>query len=205
MSRALVRLAPLLLAFTACSSSPSGRAPASSTETSGTPAAASGADNPSPATSTGDGTAPSAPASASADDGGAAASEAGPSPCPSNDTSIETYQANLMQMGQSKQIQFVLVDSKPGPPIVGINTFTLRLLDASGNAIPSATFPTIKLWMPYMRHGSSVIPSVMSNGDGTYSIHTIDLIMAGVWQFTFTAQSGSTKDTAMYTFCVLQH
>lgn len=119
-----------------------------------------------------------------------------------SDPAIEAYSANLPMAGSAGLLKFVLVSASPAPPVRGINSWTLKLLDASGTPVTNATFPTIKLWMPYMRHGSSIIPTVKSNGDGTYQITELDLIMAGVWQFTFTAQSASIKDTAMYTFCV---
>jgi hypothetical protein len=118
--------------------------------------------------------------------------------------SYQTYSPNLAVMGQGGQIQFVLQSAKPAPPKVGINTFTLQLLDASGRPITGATFAwgPKSLWMPLMVHGSSAVPTVTDNGDGTYTVKTIDLSMPGIWQFTFTAQTGSLKDTAMYTFCV---
>jgi hypothetical protein len=93
------------------------------------------------------------------------------------------------------------MNAQPAPPAKGNNTWTLKLLDASGAPIPNATF-AIKTWMPMMRHGSSIAPRQAANADDTYSISSLYLTMAGIWQVTFTAQSGSMKDTAMYTFCV---
>jgi hypothetical protein len=75
------------------------------------------------------------------------------------------------------------------------------LLDASGKPITNATFPTIKTWMPLHGHSSSVLPTSMSNGDGTYTV-SLYLFMPGLWQITFNALAGSVSDSAMFTFCV---
>jgi hypothetical protein len=123
------------------------------------------------------------------------------SACASYSGAVDSYSANLPKAGTSGQIQFVLMNAQPAPPAKGNNTWTLKLLDASGAPIPNATL-AIKTWMPMMRHGSSIAPRQAANADDTYSISNLYLTMAGIWQVTFTAQSGSMKDTAMYTFCV---
>ncbi len=121
--------------------------------------------------------------------------------CPGYSGTLDDYSANLSKTGSSGQIRFVLVDAKPAPPWKGNNTWTLKLFDSSGAPIQNATFK-IKTWMPQMHHGSSVLPMQAANADGTYSISSLYLIMAGIWQVTFTAQAGPLSDTAMYTFCV---
>jgi hypothetical protein len=118
------------------------------------------------------------------------------------DPRADTYSADLTKHGDSGAFTFVLVDSQPAPPAIDSNTWTLRLLDAVGNPVTDATFPQIKTWMPDHGHGSSAIPQAQPSGDGTYTIQPLYLFMNGLWQVTFTAQSGSTTDSAMFSFCI---
>jgi hypothetical protein len=83
---------------------------------------------------------------------------------------------------------------------VNYNTWVVKVLDKSGKPVTDASFPNIKTWMPLHGHPSSIVPSWTSNGDGTYTI-TLFLFMPGVWQITPTAQSGSTTDSAVFSFC----
>lgn len=134
-------------------------------------------------------------------DAGSGDDAADASACASYSGTVDSYSANLPKAGTAGQIQFVLMNAQPAPPAKGNNTWTLKLMDASGAPIQSATL-SIKTWMPMMRHGSSIAPRQAANTDDTYSISNLYLIMDGIWQVTFTAQSGSMKDTATYTFCV---
>ncbi len=175
----------------ACSSSTGSAGSGASSGVSGNGASASHGD---------DGGTPSS--GSTVDDAGQAADAADASACAGYSGTVDSYSANLQKLGSAGQIQFVLATAQPAPPVKGNNTWTLKLLDAAGAPIQNATFTTIKTWMPMMRHGSSIAPRQAANADGTYSISSLYLIMDGIWQVTFTAQSGSMKDTAMYTFCV---
>jgi hypothetical protein len=96
---------------------------------------------------------------------------------------------------------FILESAQTAPPEVDSNTWVIKVVDAQGQPVTNATFPTIKTWMPLHGHSSSVLPTVMSNGDGTYVV-SLYLFMQGLWQITFTAQAGSATDSAMFTFCI---
>ena len=98
------------------------------------------------------------PSGSTVDDAGQADDAADASACASYSGAVDSYSANLPKAGNSGQIQFVLVSAQPAPPAKGNNTWTLKLLDASGAPIPNATF-AIKTWMPMMRHGSSIAPT----------------------------------------------
>jgi hypothetical protein len=134
-------------------------------------------------------------------DAGSSDDAADASACASYSGAVDSYGADLSKAGSAGQIQFVLMNAQPAPPAKGNNTWTLKLLGATGTPIQNVTI-SIKTWMPMMRHGSSIAPRQAANADDTYSISNLYLTMDGIWQVTFTAQSGSMKDTAMYTFCV---
>jgi hypothetical protein len=132
--------------------------------------------------------------------------------CPTwNDTAdaLMAYSPDMSQLGESKVFNFVLVDANPSPPDLANMTWTLKILDASGQPVKDATFtspgagvPAIKTWMPQHGHPSTAVPVPTNNGDGTYTISNVYLYMAGVWQVTFNVTAGSMSDSGMFTFCM---
>jgi hypothetical protein len=122
--------------------------------------------------------------------------------CPTWKQPLDTYSPELSREGTSGAFQFVVTDIAPAPPSTGVTTWQLKLLDASGQPVKDATFPTIKTWMPQHMHSSTAQPLPTNNGDGTYTVGNIYFFMPGVWQVTFNAQSGSTTDSAVFTLCI---
>jgi hypothetical protein len=163
---------------------------------------------------------------AAADEDGAEAS----SSCQTGGLPTDTYAPSLMKVGRpasgateadsgsSGALTFVLegneVAGAASPPIEPYtNKFTLKLLDANGQPVNDATvmlptndqalgWPYAKdPWMPLHQHGSSIIPTVTNNGDGTYAISTY-FFMPGLWQIYIVAQTSSVTDSAEYAFCL---
>ena len=118
-----------------------------------------------------------------------------------DDPKEETYSANMQQAGASSVFTFVLVSSDPAPPANASNTWVIPLVDASGQPVTNATFPSVKITMPTMTHGTPPA-QVTSNGDGTYTFTPLYFFMAGLWQVAITATSGAQKDTTSFYFCV---
>lgn len=150
------------------------------------------------------------------------------SSCQTGGLPTDTYGPNLMKVGRpasgatedsgSPGLTFVLmgntVAGAASPPLEPYtNTFTLKLLDASGQPVTDATvmlptndqalgWPYAKdPWMPLHQHGSSIIPTVTNNGDGTYAVSTY-FFMPGLWQIYLVAQTSSVTDSAEYSFCL---
>ncbi len=160
------------------------------------PALAPPADCPNPASSDDDAAADAAPVLDMPD---AAAPDASAECDPRyNPDSIEP---GLTKVGNAGALTFVLVSASPAPPGVNYNTWIVKVLDSSGKPVTDAVFPQIKTWMPLHGHPSSIVPTSTSNGDGTYTLE-LYLFMPGLWQITPTVQTGSTKDQAVFTFCV---
>ena len=118
-----------------------------------------------------------------------------------NDSREQTYTPNMQQAGASAVFTFVLVSSDPAPPANDTNTWVLQVLDASGQPVKDATFPSLKITMPTMTHDTTPA-QVTNNGDGTYTFTPLYFFMAGLWQVAIAAQSGSQKDTTSFFFCV---
>ncbi len=117
-----------------------------------------------------------------------------------DDPAAETYAPNMQKPGDGNRLSFVLVSADPGPPLRGNNTWVVKVLDAQGQPVTGATL-TATPFMPKHGHGTSVVPTVTSEGDG-YQVNPLYLFMPGLWKVTLSATSGMTSDTAAFTFCV---
>ena len=137
------------------------------------------------------------------------------SPPPSSDLAVggtlcsdpraDPYMANLTKPSAKGTFQVTLVDSVPGPPAIGNDTWTLQITDASGAATTGATI-TVKPWMPDHGHGTSVNATVTPAGaNGTYTVTPLYLFMAGLWQLTFTITSTSgATDQVVFSYCLAE-
>jgi hypothetical protein len=84
----------------------------------------------------------------------------------------------------------------PQPLARGTNDVQLTVVDASSGALRSDLAIAVEPWMPAMNHGSSVAPTVVPRGDGTYLVTEVDLFMPGHWELRMSL-SGSTPDHAV--------
>jgi hypothetical protein len=121
----------------------------------------------------------------------------------------DTYSANMEKPGKNGKYTFTLVQATPAPPGLDANTWTLKVVDGSGKA-PAMSQVTAFPYMPKMGHGSSQVPQLAANPDGTFSVSDVYLFMDGLWQVTFTVTGPETDggaaptaiDSAVYTFCI---
>ena len=117
----------------------------------------------------------------------------------------ETYTAGMSHTGDLGAIEFVLVSSDPAPPDKGVNVFTIQVTDLStGVAIDGATVP-ITPFMPEHGHGTNPenYETEPTGEAGSYQSVPIDLFMSGLWDLTFTVQSGDTVlDQTTFSFCL---
>jgi hypothetical protein len=137
--------------------------------------------------------------------------------CQTGSNPVDTYMPGLTKQGtnadgSSAGLKFVLVGTSPSPPgdgtgSAGTNTWTVKVEDASGQpvkdavvSLPSDASPYGDPWMPVHRHGSSILPMVTNNGDGTATL-VMNFFMPGLWNVHLRAQSGSTTAGATFAFC----
>jgi hypothetical protein len=153
----------------------------------------------------------SSSATSSADTGGTSDDAAGSVGC----TGGQTYTANMTAPGSNNVYTFTLIASTPAPPAQYTNTWTLKVVNASGVA-PSLSQLTVYPFMPLMGHGSDQVPTVTANTDGTFTVTDVYLFMPGLWTVTISVMdvpdagddaSASpaipiTIDKAVYTFCI---
>jgi hypothetical protein len=91
------------------------------------------------------------------------------------------------------------VRTSPQPPARGTNAVLLTITGATDGVARDGLEIDVKPWMPAMGHGTSIVPTVVPQTNGTYLITNVDLYMAGLWQLRLTI-SGSTEDNASPAF-----
>jgi YtkA-like len=120
----------------------------------------------------------------------------------STDPRVSQYAPNLTAKSQSGALTYILLSSDPAPPAAENNTWSMKITNDAGVAQPNVT-ATVVPFMPDMGHGTSIVPSMTSNGDGTYSVTPLYLFMAGIWSITFTTTPASgPTDSAAFFFCI---
>jgi hypothetical protein len=119
----------------------------------------------------------------------------------------EAFTPNLTHKGDAGQLSFVIAGANFSPPAVDNNTWTLKILDGSGQPVSDAvlTFPARSNpsdpWMPDHSHGALPAKAV-NNQDGTYTVAPLYFFMGGIWSTFISAQAGSVTDSTTFTFCV---
>lgn len=132
-------------------------------------------------------------------DGG---TDTAPAACAS-DPRVQTYASGMRATGKNGKLAIELDAATPAPPAKDNNSWSIKLLDASGSPVSGATF-TVKPFMPDHAHGSSIVPAVDPAGNpGDYTVTRLNLFMPGVWQITFNATTtDGTTDSIVFTFCI---
>ena len=127
-----------------------------------------------------------------------------------NDPRGEKFALNMTHKGDNEagpNLTFVIVNASDNPPAVDNNTWTLKILDASGQPVKDAVLSFPKgshpsdPWMPDHSHGALAAKAV-NNGDGTYTVSPLYFFMGGIWSTYISATSGSVTDTTTFTFCI---
>ncbi|WP_223640969.1 FixH family protein [Corallococcus sp. EGB] len=80
----------------------------------------------------------------------------------------------------------------------GVQTFQVRLTDATSGKPVSGVVLSVQPWMPAMNHGISDVPRVTARAPGTFEVSDADLFMPGVWELRFTLK-GTVEDSATVT------
>ena len=117
----------------------------------------------------------------------------------SSDPRVFTYTPGMTVASASKALTFALLQSNPGPPAKGNDTWTIKVTDASSQPQANLNISVLP-FMPDHGHGTSVNASITNNHDGTYTVAPLYFFMPGVWRTTFT--TASPADSAVFFFCV---
>ena len=88
----------------------------------------------------------------------------------------------VTELSASRGLRVQVRTSPEQPPVHGVLAIELQIADeASGAPIDGLTL-TATPWMPAHGHGTSVVPTATSSGDGRYTLSNVALYMPGAWQ-----------------------
>jgi YtkA-like len=119
------------------------------------------------------------------------------------DPRADSYSAGMMKVGKSGTVSAELASSDPGPPIKGVNSWSVLLKDSAGAPVDGATIG-VKPYMPDHGHGTQVKAVVTPMTNGVYGITPLYFYMAGLWQTTLdvTFADRTTTDSVVFSFCI---
>jgi hypothetical protein len=111
----------------------------------------------------------------------------------------DVYTAGIEHASSDGSLHVKILDALPAPPSAGDNTWTVRLTDAGGAPLGSAT-PTVEI-VDSARGLSSVRSAVVTPVDaqnGVFRIEKIQLAITGPWDIAVAVGGGK----AEFKFCV---
>ena len=122
------------------------------------------------------------------------------------DTRQDVFHVGLDKHGAAGNMDFVLMSSVPAPPARGNNTWVIEI-NAMANGVVGSPMTGVDMavtpFMPDHQHGTPIPVTVTAMPTaGQYQLDPVNLWMPGLWQTTIQAQSGSTTDMAVFSFCI---
>jgi hypothetical protein len=126
-----------------------------------------------------------------------------------NDERAMRYAPGLEKLGEAKVFKVRLISASPAPPIKGVNSWSMQVLDAKGGPVPGAKLEAhrdgdkVDPSMPDHGHDSMRSALITSNSGGTFTVDSLYFFMPGVWRtgLDVTAPDGR-KDVVYFFFCV---
>ena len=131
--------------------------------------------------------------------GGDESQTAAESPC------VAETRADTFSLGLEKSVddyRVVLKSADPTTPEVGPNTWDFEIFRGS-DAVSTATV-SMKPWMPDHGHGTTPLfwDSAYLEQEQRYQVGPFNLIMPGLWTFTFLVVDGATEKEVVFGFCL---
>lgn len=114
----------------------------------------------------------------------------------------DVFTVGLAKDGNAGVLDFAMMSATPSPPTRGDNTWIVQINDMTGTPLDGATL-TVTPFMPAHQHGTPITVKIMPAGaPGQYQLSPVNLWMPGVWETTIRATSGTSTDSALYSFCI---
>ena len=122
-------------------------------------------------------------------------------------TGADTFVVGLEKMGEAGLLDYKLMSADPAPPARDDNTWVVQINSMASGVVGApldGASLTVTPYMPAHQHGTpkEVIVTPVAGMAGQYTLSPVNMWMPGVWQTTIEATSGSTTDSAVYTFCI---
>jgi hypothetical protein len=106
-----------------------------------------------------------------------------------------TADALVTTVGSSGALS-AAVRTSPQPPTRGTIAVELTVTQAADATPVDGLAVQVRPWMPAHDHGSSIVPTVMSEGHGKYLITNVELFMPGHWELQTHFSGPATDDVA---------
>ena len=115
-------------------------------------------------------------------------------------TGGQTYSAG-MEVAGTLGLRIALESADPAPPGRFDNHWVVRLTDAAGAPVDSATLAVVP-FMPAHQHGTSKPVVVTAMGGGRYDLAPVNLWMPGLWEVRIAVTAGALTDRIVFSFCI---
>ena len=117
-----------------------------------------------------------------------------------DDPRVTAYAPGITATSIDGQMKVVFMSADPAPPADGLDSWSVKITDGSGNPLPNLPLigsPTT-LFMPDMGHGANA-PYIDGGAGGIYNYTEANLFMPGIWRVTFAVDGG---ESAQIFFCI---
>ncbi|MFT3925891.1 MAG: hypothetical protein QM778_25330 [Myxococcales bacterium] len=97
--------------------------------------------------------------------------------------STPAFALGTVERGMSGQIEAVLLDAMPKPPMRYRNDWTVQFRNADTHRVlPDADITMVRPFMPVHGHDGNVLPTVSRGADDSFRIENLNLNMRGPWE-----------------------
>jgi YtkA-like len=120
-------------------------------------------------------------------------------------TDMHPYEAGLYVISDAGYFKITLLNSQPGPPVKGQNTWTIEVDEVATGTPLDGLDISVAPWMTAHMHGTAAVV-VTPIGSGQYALKPLFLYMSGVWDVRFTVVgtlvAGGVTDLADIPTCI---
>jgi hypothetical protein len=116
------------------------------------------------------------------------------------------YLAGMHVASAAGTFEVKLIESVPGPPVKGNNSWTIEIDDSASGAPLDLLAVSVTPWMPDHGHGTQPVIVAPTGAAGQYGLMPVYLYMSGFWQVQIgiksTAGAAATQDQAILPICI---
>jgi hypothetical protein len=115
---------------------------------------------------------------------------------------VATPENGLIAMGKHGGVEARIIAANPAMPERFENTWTVRFLDSSQQALAGVDIADACVFMPAHGHGGKPKAVSMQNDAGTFELNALNLFMRGPWEVQLAVNApGADQSTKEFTSC----
>ena len=121
-------------------------------------------------------------------------------PC---DDDIEVVTIGMQTTGRAGLYMAEVADLSPAPPQKFRNDWKVRLLDASGEPVPSANITKAEPYMVPHDHNGLFEPEISAGEeDGEFAVDNLNMWMGGPWEVRLWVDGDAGEDYLVFDVCI---